>query len=68
MGPQSQCNKNTAVNYHVDFNPIFSVKIQWYITTILGSIVLYKIGYTNTMVIYFHSTVITEVILLYNTE
>ncbi len=29
---------------------------------------LYNIGYTNTMVIYCHSTVITKVILIYNTE
>jgi len=30
--------------------------------------VLYNIGYTNTAVIYSHSTVITKVMLLYNTE
>ncbi len=29
---------------------------------------LYNIGYTNTMVIYYLSTVITKVMLLYNTE
>ncbi len=29
---------------------------------------LYRIGYTNTAVIYHHSTVITKVMLLYNTE
>jgi hypothetical protein len=29
---------------------------------------LYNIGYTNTVVIYCHSTVITNVMLLYNTE
>ncbi len=29
---------------------------------------LYNIGYTNTMEIYDHSTVITKVMLLYNTE
>jgi hypothetical protein len=29
---------------------------------------LYNIGYTNTNVIYCHSTLITEVMLLYNTE
>jgi len=29
---------------------------------------LYNIGYTNTMAIYRHSTVITKVMLLYNTE
>jgi hypothetical protein len=29
---------------------------------------LYNIGYTNTAVIYCHSTVITKVMLLYNTE
>ena len=29
---------------------------------------LYNIGYTNTAVIYHHSTVITNVMLLYNTE
>ncbi len=28
----------------------------------------YNIGYTNTTVIYHHSTVITKVMLLYNTE
>ncbi len=28
----------------------------------------YTIGYTNTVVIYCHSTVITKVMLLYNTE
>jgi hypothetical protein len=28
----------------------------------------YNIGYTNTVVIYYHSTVITKVMLLYNTE
>ncbi len=39
-----------------------------YITAILGKIVLYNIGYTKTAVIYCHSTVITKVILLYNTE
>jgi hypothetical protein len=30
--------------------------------------VLYNIGYTNTVIIYCHSTVITKVMLLYNTE
>ena len=35
-----------------------------YTTSILGYIVLYNIGYTNTAVIYFHSTVITKVMLL----
>jgi len=35
-----------------------------YITAILGSIMLYNIGYTNTMVINYHSTVITKVMLL----
>ncbi len=39
-----------------------------YITAILGQIVLYNIGYMNTMVIYSHSTVITKIMLLYNTE
>ncbi len=29
---------------------------------------LYNIGYTNTVLIYCHSTVITKVMLLYNTE
>ena len=29
---------------------------------------LYNIGYTNTVVIYHHSTVITKVMLLYNTD
>ncbi len=29
---------------------------------------LYNIGYTNTVVIYCHSTVINKVMLLYNTE
>ncbi len=29
---------------------------------------LYDIGYTNTAVIYCHSTVITKVMLPYNTE
>jgi hypothetical protein len=29
---------------------------------------LYTIGYTNTKVIYCHSTLITKVMLLYNTE
>ncbi len=29
---------------------------------------LYNIGYTNTVVFYCHSTVITKVMLLYNTE
>jgi len=29
---------------------------------------LYNIGYTNTAVIYRHSTIITKVMLLYNTE
>jgi hypothetical protein len=38
------------------------------ITAILGQIMLYNIGYTNTTVIYRHSTVITKVMLLYNTE
>jgi hypothetical protein len=39
-----------------------------YITAILVSIMLYNIGYTNTMLIYCHSTVITKIMLLYNTE
>jgi hypothetical protein len=39
-----------------------------YITAILGWIMLYNIGYTNTTIIYCHSTVITKVMLLYNTE
>ncbi len=29
---------------------------------------LYNIGYTNTVIIYCHSTAITKVMLLYNTE
>jgi hypothetical protein len=29
---------------------------------------LYNIGYTNTLVIYHHSTVITKVMMLYHTE
>ncbi len=37
-------------------------------TAILGYIMLYNIGYTNTAAIYSHSTVITKVMLLYNTE
>ena len=39
-----------------------------FITTILGKIMVYNIGYTNTKVIYCHSTLITKVMLLYNTE
>jgi hypothetical protein len=39
-----------------------------YITAILGKIMLYNIGYTNTAVIYCHSAVITKAMLLYNTE
>ncbi len=35
-----------------------------YITAILGQIMLYNIGNTNTVVIYPHSTVITKVMLL----
>ncbi len=70
-------NKNTQVNYHNNFNPTFSrvkimlpllpfcVKLCLYI---LGEIILYNIGYTNTMVIYCHSTVITKAMLLYNRE
>ncbi len=38
------------------------------IIAILGLIMLYNIGYTNIAVIYRHSTVITKVMLLYNTE
>ncbi len=44
------------------------VKMMQYITAILGQIVLYNIGYTNTAVIYWHSTVITKAMFLYNTE
>ncbi len=44
------------------------VKMMQYITAILGQIVLYNIGYTNTTVIYCHTTVITKAMLLYNTE
>ncbi len=39
-----------------------------FITAILGQILLFNIGYTNTKVIYCHSTLITKVMLLYNTE
>ncbi len=39
-----------------------------YIIAILGLIMFYNIGYTNTAVIYCHSTVFTKVMLLYNTE
>jgi len=39
-----------------------------FITAILGLIMLYNIGYTNTKVIYSHSTSITKVMLLYNTQ
>jgi hypothetical protein len=61
--------KNTMVNYRRNFNPTFStVKMMQYITAILGSISLCSIGYTNTAVIYCHSTVITKEMLLYKTE
>jgi hypothetical protein len=57
------------VNYCSNFNPTFSgVKKMQYTAAILDLIVLYFIDYTNTAVIYCHSTVITKVILLYNTE
>jgi hypothetical protein len=64
------------VNYRGNFNPTFSrVKMALKndlqcknISAILGYIILYNIGYTNTTVIYHHSTVITKVMLLYNTE
>ncbi len=39
-----------------------------FVTVILSKIMLYNIGYTNTVVIYRHSTLITKVLLLYNTE
>ncbi len=55
------------VNYPGNFNPTFSrVKMMQF--AILGLIVLNNIGYTNTAVIYCHSTVIIKVMLLYNTE
>jgi hypothetical protein len=74
--PRGQCYKNTTVNYCGNFNPSFSrVKMTLKndlglknITAIIGKIVLYNIGYTNTVLIYRHSTVITKVRLLYNTE
>jgi hypothetical protein len=57
------------VNYRGNFNPTFSrVEMMQYITAILGQVVLYNIGYTNTMAIYCHSTVITKAMLLYYTE
>ncbi len=65
----SQCYKNTVVNYRSNFNPTFSrVKMKQFVTVILGKIMFYNIGYTNTVVIYCHSTLITKVLLLYNTE
>ncbi len=39
-----------------------------YIVATLGLIMLYNIGYINTVVIYLNSTVINKVIWLYNTE
>jgi hypothetical protein len=45
-----QCYKNTAVSYQF-------IMTQ-YNTAILGLIMLYNIGCTNTVVIYYHSTVI----------
>ncbi len=67
--PWGQCYKNTVVNYCGNFNPTFSwVKMMQFITAILDLIMLYNIGYTNAKVIYCHSTLITEVMLLYNTQ
>ncbi len=73
---RGQCYKNTMVNYCGNFNSNFSrVKMTLKndlglknITAILGQIMLYNIGYTNTVVIYCHFTVITKVMLLYNTK
>ncbi len=68
--------KNTAINYHVNFNPNFSrvtipqyfIAIPEYFIAILGKIMIYNIGYTNTIVIYCPSTVIAMIIQLYNTS
>jgi hypothetical protein len=76
LGTRGKCYKNTTVNYRGNFNPTFSrvnMTLKSYIgfkniIAILGLIMLYNIGYTNIAVIYRHSTVITKVMLLYNTE
>jgi hypothetical protein len=66
---RGQCYKNTVVNYCSNFNPSFCrVKMMQNITAISGYIMLYNIGYTNSIIIYCHSTVITKVMLLYNKE
>jgi hypothetical protein len=52
-----------------NFNPTFSRgKMMQYITAILGSIVLDNNRCTNTAVIYCLSTVISMVMLFFNTE
>jgi len=67
-GTWGQCFKNAMLITVVILTLLFRVKILLYITAILGWIVLYNIRYTNTAVIYCHSTVITKVMLLYSTE
>jgi hypothetical protein len=65
---RGQCYKNTAAYYRGDFNPTFlGLNTAVYYSHFRLNM-LYNIGYTNTMVIYCHSMVITAVILFYNTE
>jgi hypothetical protein len=69
IGPWDQCYKNMRVNFCRNFTPNFcrvktpdNATSPQYSSAILGQIMLYNIGYTNTMVIYCDSTVITELI------
>ncbi len=68
-GPRGQCYKSTVVNYRGILTLLF-LGLKWCSIVLPFSyfIIFHSIGYTNTMVIYCHSTVITKIMLLYNTE
>jgi hypothetical protein len=69
IGPRGQCYKSTVVNYRCNLTLLF-LGLKWCSILLPFSyfIIFYSIGYTNSMVIYCYSTVITKIMLLYNTE